>query len=93
MFENEIIAKKVRANSSTRGKIRVSKKDSKKNNSFAKKKNRNGINKKKDSRNKDNKNNLDIISYSKKSHKNYKKSVEIPKQERKRSKSKTKIKK
>ena len=94
MFENEIIAKKVRANSSTRGKIRVSKKDTKKNNSFAKnKKNRNGINKKKDSKNKDNKNNLDIINYSKKSHKTFKKSVEIPKQERKRSKSKTKIKK
>ena len=94
MFENEIIAKKVRANSSTRGKIRVSKKDTKKNNGIAKnKKNRNGRNKKKDSRNKDNTNNLDIISYSKKSHKNFKKSVEIPKQERKRSKSKTKIKK
>ena len=93
-FENEIIAKKLRSNSSTRGKIRVGKKDIKKNSSFAKnKRNKNEKSKKKDSRNKENKSNLDIIKYSKKSHKTFKKSVEIPKKDKKRNNSKTKIKK
>ena len=96
VFENEIIAKKLRSNSSTKAKCRYINKENKKNNSFAKnKKNKKGKNsKRKDSRNNLNKNkNIDIIKSSKKNNnKTFKKSIDIPNKDKNRSKSKNKIK-
>ena len=97
VFENEIIAKKLRSNSSTKAKCKYINKENKKNNSFAKnKKNKKGKNsKRKDSRNNLNKNNnIDIIKSSKKNNNNktFKKSIDIPNKDKNRSKSKNKIK-
>ena len=96
IFENEIIAKKVRSNSSTKTRTRLNKKEIKKNNSFVKnkkniKETKDKNSKRKDSKSKDKKSNLDIIKYSRKSHKTFKNSIDIPTKDKKRSKSKTKI--
>lgn len=92
IFENEIIAKKIRANSSTKAKTNIIKKEIKKSNSFMKnkksKKEKNS--KRKDSRNNENKNNKDIIKYSRKNYKTFKNSKDLPTRDKKRSKSKTK---
>ena len=89
IFENEIIAKKIRSNSSTgMGGIFTKKENQRHLNSSSNK--RNKKEKSKDSQNRINKSNLDIMKYKNKKYKKIKSSNDIPIRGKKRSKSKNK---